>query len=43
MEKQKYAAIVLAAGSGKRMNSKVHKQVSYNTGQTSPVLFVKSV
>ena len=26
MEKQKYAAIVLAAGSGKRMNSKVHKQ-----------------
>ena len=26
MEKQKYAAIVLAAGSGKRMNSQVHKQ-----------------
>ena len=26
MEKQKYTAIVLAAGSGKRMNSKVHKQ-----------------
>ena len=36
MEKQKYAAIVLAAGSGKRMNSKVHKQ--YLIIQDRPVL-----
>lgn len=37
MEKQKYAAIVLAAGSGKRMNSKVHKQ--YLVIQDRPVLY----
>ena len=37
MEKQKYAAIVLAAGSGKRMNSKVHKQ--YLIIQDRPVLY----
>ena len=37
MEKQKYAAIVLAAGSGKRMNSKVHKQ--YLIIQNRPVLY----
>lgn len=37
MEKQKYAAIVLAAGSGKRMNSKVHKQ--YLIIQGRPVLY----
>ena len=36
MEKQKYAAIVLAAGSGKRMNSQVHKQ--YLIIQDRPVL-----
>ena len=37
MDKQKYAAIVLAAGSGKRMNSKVHKQ--YLIIQDRPVLY----
>ena len=37
MEKQKYTAIVLAAGSGKRMNSKVHKQ--YLIKQDRPVLY----
>lgn len=37
METQKYAAIVLAAGSGKRMNSKVHKQ--YLIIQDRPVLY----
>ena len=37
MEKQKYSAIVLAAGSGKRMNSKVHKQ--YLIIQDRPVLY----
>ena len=37
MEKQKYAAIVLAAGYGKRMNSKVHKQ--YLIIQDRPVLY----
>lgn len=37
MEKQKYTAIVLAAGSGKRMNSKVHKQ--YLIIQNRPVLY----
>ena len=37
MEKQKYAAIVLAAGSGKRMNSQVHKQ--YLIIQDRPVLY----
>ena len=37
MEKQKDAAIVLAAGSGKRMNSKVHKQ--YLIIQDRPVLY----
>ena len=37
MEKQTYAAIVLAAGSGKRMNSKVHKQ--YLIIQDRPVLY----
>ena len=37
MEKQKYAAIVLAAGSVKRMNSKVHKQ--YLIIQNRPVLY----
>ena len=37
MEKQKYTAIVLAAGSGKRMNSKVHKQ--YLIIQARPVLY----
>ena len=37
MEKQKYPAIVLAAGSGKRMNSKVHKQ--YLIIQDRPVLY----
>ena len=37
MEKQKYAAIILAAGSGKRMNSKVHKQ--YLIIQDRPVLY----
>ena len=37
MEKQKYAAIVLAAGSGKRMNSKVHKH--YLIIQDRPVLY----
>ena len=37
MEKQKYAAIVLAAGSGKRMNPKVHKQ--YLIIQNRPVLY----
>ena len=37
MEKQKYAAIVLAAGSGKRMNSKVHKQ--YLIILNRPVLY----
>ena len=37
MEKQKYAAIVLAAGSGKRMKSKVHKQ--YLIIQDRPVLY----
>ena len=37
MEKQKYAAIVLAAGSGKRMTSKVHKQ--YLIIQDRPVLY----
>lgn len=37
MEKQKYTAIVLAAGSGKRMNSKVHKQ--YLIIQDGPVLY----
>ena len=37
MEKQKSAAIVLAAGSGKRMNSKVHKQ--YLIIQDRPVLY----
>ena len=37
MEKQKYAAIVLAAGSGKRMNSQVHKR--YLIIQDRPVLY----
>lgn len=37
MEKQKYTAIVLVAGSGKRMNSKVHKQ--YLIIQDRPVLY----
>ena len=37
MEKQKYAAIVLAAGSGKRMKSQVHKQ--YRIIQDRPVLY----
>lgn len=37
MEKQKYTAIVLAAGSGKRMNSKVRKQ--YLIIQDRPVLY----
>lgn len=37
MKKQKYAAIVLAAGSGKRMNSQVHKQ--YLIIQDRPVLY----
>lgn len=37
MEKQKYATIVLAAGSGKRMNSQVHKQ--YLIIQDRPVLY----
>ena len=37
MEKQKYTAIVLAAGSGKRMNTKVHKQ--YLIIQDRPVLY----
>lgn len=37
MEKQKYAAIVLAAGSGKRMTSQVHKQ--YLIIQDRPVLY----
>lgn len=37
MEKQKYAAIVLAAGSGKRMKSQVHKQ--YLIIQDRPVLY----
>ena len=37
MEKQKYAAIVLPAGSGKRMNSQVHKQ--YLIIQDRPVLY----
>lgn len=37
MEKQKYTAIVLAAGSGKRMNSRVHKQ--YLIIQDRPVLY----
>lgn len=37
MEKQKYTAIILAAGSGKRMNSKVHKQ--YLIIQDRPVLY----
>ena len=37
MEKQKYAAIVLAAGSGKRMNAQVHKQ--YLIIQDRPVLY----
>lgn len=37
MEKQKHTAIVLAAGSGKRMNSKVHKQ--YLIIQDRPVLY----
>lgn len=37
MEKQKYTAIVMAAGSGKRMNSKVHKQ--YLIIQDRPVLY----
>lgn len=37
MEKQKYTAIVLAAGSGKRMNSKVHKQ--YLIIQDRPILY----
>ena len=37
MEKQKYAAIVLAAGSGKRMNSQVHQQ--YLIIQDRPVLY----
>ncbi len=37
MEKQKYTAVVLAAGSGKRMNSKVHKQ--YLIIQDRPVLY----
>lgn len=37
MEKQKYAAIVLAAGSGKRMNSQVHKQ--HLIIQDRPVLY----
>ena len=37
METQKYTAIVLAAGSGKRMNSKVHKQ--YLIIQDRPVLY----
>lgn len=37
MEKRKYAAIVLAAGSGRRMNSKVHKQ--YLIIQDKPVLY----
>lgn len=37
MEKQKYVAIVLAAGSGKRMNSQVHKQ--YLIIQDRPVLY----
>ena len=37
MEKQKYTAIVLAAGSGKRMNSKVYKQ--YLIIQDRPVLY----
>lgn len=37
MEKQKYTAIVLAAGFGKRMNSKVHKQ--YLIIQDRPVLY----
>lgn len=37
MEKQKYTAIVLAAGSGKRMNPKVHKQ--YLIIQDRPVLY----
>lgn len=35
--KKKYAAVVLAAGSGKRMNSKVHKQ--YLCIQDKPVLY----
>ena len=37
MEKQKYTALVLAAGSGKRMNSQVHKQ--YLIIQDRPVLY----
>ena len=37
MEKQKYTAIVMAAGSGKRMNSNVHKQ--YLIIQDRPVLY----
>ena len=37
MEKQKYAANVLAAGSGKRMNPQVHKQ--YLIIQDRPVLY----
>ena len=37
MEKQKYTAIVMAAGSGKRMNSKVHKQ--YLIIQDRPILY----
>ena len=37
MEKQKYAAIVLAAGSGKRMKAQVHKQ--YLIIQDRPVLY----
>lgn len=37
MEKQKYTAIILAAGSGKRMNSQVHKQ--YLIIQDRPVLY----
>ena len=37
MKKQKYAAIVLAAGSGKRMKSQVHKQ--YLIIQDRPVLY----
>ena len=37
MEKQKYAAIVLAAGSGKRMKTQVHKQ--YLIIQDRPVLY----
>ena len=35
--KKKYVAIVLSAGSGKRMNSKVHKQ--YLNIQDRPVLY----